>query len=292
MEQTVYIDLYFLINFSMDLLCFLLVSKLLSYKLSITRILAASVFGGVYACLSLFFGVYGIWSFILDTLALVFMSVIAIMKKGALRQSAIYTVVYAAVSIVLGGFMTVLFSAFNKIGLDRLLGNENDADGVSVWIFAILAIVGGICSAYSTRFFRRKSARRECRVKIVFGQNQTVLHGLCDSGNLLREPVFGKLCIVAEREIVERILPEKIKKIIRGELLCELGEYSKLKISIIPTATVNGEGILYAVMPDSLSINMGNGWCEVDAFVALGEINSKKELIGALVPTELTIALP
>ena len=66
MTQTVYVDLYFLINFSMDFLCFFLTSKLLSAKLSFGRTLVASTLGGIYANLALFLPVSVFFSLVID----------------------------------------------------------------------------------------------------------------------------------------------------------------------------------------------------------------------------------
>ena len=47
MGQTVYVDLYFLINFSMDFLCFFLTAKLLDRRLGIGRGLIGAALGGL-----------------------------------------------------------------------------------------------------------------------------------------------------------------------------------------------------------------------------------------------------
>lgn len=283
MEQTVYIDLYFLINFSMDLLCFFLTSRLLSHRFSVPRVLAASVLGGVYACASLFIGLGGVFGILLDLFACALMSAAAVLKKGELRQTAGYTVVYAAVSTVLGGFMTVLFSLFNRIGLSSLMRGENDGDSMSVWLFALLAAISGVASLLGGRFFRRKSSRRQGEVKIRVGERNVRLSAMCDSGNLLREPVSNKACIVVDSDAAASLLPKRIEKI--------TGKDAE-RIRIIPTRTVNGEGMLYALRADSVSLNMGKGWREVDAFVAFGEIKNGENGARALIPSELAFGTP
>ena len=64
------------------------------------------------------------------------------------------------------------------------------------------------------------------------------------------------------------------------------------RIRVIPTRTVNGEGMLYALRADSVSLNMGKGWCEVDAFVAFGEIKNGENGVRALIPSELAFGTP
>ena len=66
MEQTVYADLYFMINLSMDFLCFFLTAKILSIKLHVWRALMASALGGAYAVAALFFTVGKLAALLID----------------------------------------------------------------------------------------------------------------------------------------------------------------------------------------------------------------------------------
>ena len=287
MEQTVYLDLYFMINFSMDLLCFILSSKLLSYPVSIKRYVVASVFGGMYACASLFLSPRGFFGLFVDIGACVAMSIIAVKKKGNLKECMSYALVYSATSIILGGFMTALYSLFNRIGLDRMLGSESDADGMSVWLFAILAVISGVVALFGGKIFRKNSSRRYGEVEITYGGKSTVLRALCDSGNLLREPISAKACIVVDKKEIEKILPRELINLINNGSLGVTDSVHNKKIRIIPTTTVGGEGMLYALRVDCLRVNLGKGWREVDAFVALGMIGDSEENTKALIPSDL-----
>ena len=158
MEQTVYLDLFFLINFSMDFLGLFLSAKLLSRHLSVKRSILASVFGGAYACITLMFSFGGLLGLIIDVLACGIIGMIAVLKKRKLKAAAFFSIVYAAVSIVLGGFMTVSFTFFNKIGLDKMFGTDEGGGGISVWLFALLALLSGVASLLGGRFFKKKSS--------------------------------------------------------------------------------------------------------------------------------------
>ena len=87
MEETVYADIYFLINFSMDFLCLFLTARLMSEKLRLGRISAASVFGGVYAVAALLILPSGVWAVAFDIFACVVISLIAFLKRGRLRST-------------------------------------------------------------------------------------------------------------------------------------------------------------------------------------------------------------
>ena len=292
MEQTVYIDLFFLINFSMDFLCFYLASKLLSHRLSIKRAVIASAFGGVYACASLFLGVGGVWSFLLDIAACAFMSAIAILKKDNAKDIFGYSIVYTACSVVLGGAMTALFSLFNRLGVDRLLGDDTEGDGISVWLFAFLALISAAVSLGGVKIFKRKSSRLIGEVEIVYANKSTVLKALCDSGNMLTEPISSKPCIVAESKEVKKILPKGMLDMIEKGITEGIDVSDRARLRVVPAQTVSGGGILYALRVDKVRLNMGRGWIESDAYIALCALDSAAEGAKALVPSSLVMGAP
>ncbi len=288
MEQTVYIDLYFLINTSMDLICFFLTSRLLVHKFSPSRCILAAALGGVYACAVLFLPFGGVWGLLLDFAACFFMCAVAVFRRGELRQTAEYSLVFTASSVVLGGLMTVLFSLFNKIGLDKLFagnGTEGESDGGAVWLFALFAGVSALLSLFGGKIFRRKSSRQYGRVEITFGGAKIIVAAFCDSGNLLREPISAKPCIVVDKECVMPKLPEGVRDILEGKL-CGMSNFDG-RVRVIPTRTVGGEGLLYALRPERVRLDFGGGFTECDAFVALGEVRGARSDICAIVPAEL-----
>ena len=286
MEQTVYIDLYFMINFGMDFLCFFLTGRLMSLRISILRCILASALGGAYACAALFFGLGSLPSIALDVAVCVLISAVAFFNKRELKFLPAYALVYTAVSILLGGFMTVLFGIFNRLGLDRLFGIEDDADGLSVWLFLLLAVLGGLGAVFGGKHIRRKSARKNCRLELRYGKRSAIFSALCDSGNLLCEPISNKPCVIVELRAARTFLPSDIYEATeqrRSELL--LPENAR-RLRVIPVRTVGGGGMMYAFRMDSVRVDMGKGFREVDVFVALCN-EELKGGVSALVPSEL-----
>lgn len=292
MEQTVYIDLYFLINFSMDFLGLFLAAKLLSYSAHPLRNTLAAVFGAIYACMSLIFVPSGTLGLLFDIAACGVMAFIALKRKGNLRQVGAYALVYTAVSILLGGFMTVLFSLFNKLGFDKLADGTDVSDGLSVWLFALFAAISGALSFFGGKMFKKKSSRRYGRVKISYRGRGVILRGLCDSGNLLREPISSKLCIVADARFMNEIFSPDAVSLIRNGRISELDVRDAGRIRIIPAETVNGDGMLYALRADKVSIDMGKGWCDVDVYVAFSKLELAEDGVRALIPSELALGAP
>lgn len=287
MEHTVYIDLYFMINFAMDFLCFYLTSWLLSLRRSLLRTTLASAFGALYACVALLIGLRGVWSILADLAICLLMCAIAYYRPKEARAVALDALVYSAVSILLGGAMTALFYFFNRMGLDRLLGSEEDADGISVWLFALIAIAGAVATAFGGKLMRKRATRRACRVNITLGGRTVTIDGICDSGNLLCEPISALPCIIIEEKTLALLVGrERARSIVSGRT-DRLGEDILRRLRAVPMRTVSGESICYAIRPDEVRLSTGRETRSVEVYIAISPEPMRAEGAEALVPSRL-----
>lgn len=290
MERTVYLDLLFLINFSMDFLCFFLTSKLLSRKLPTVRALAASVLGGIYADAALFVNVGRVTALFIDAAACLLMCTLVYAGKRKKSDILFCTLVYFAISMALGGFMTAIFNLINGMGISADAPESAASDGISVWLFALLAAVSAVVTLIGSRIFRRKTSVGSAEVEITYGGRSVKLRALTDSGNLLSEPISGRPCIVADISSVECIIPRDVIRAARN------GDYSAIEtmepetvknIRLVPAKTAAGEGMLIALRADRITLDSGKGAYGVDAMIALSDIGANADGSCALVPSVL-----
>lgn len=295
MEQTVYIDVFFLINFSMDFLGLFLANKLLGRRESLLRLFFAAAFGGLYACFSLIFSfdsISPLLSFLFDAISCLAIAFIASFHKRAKSGFLSFALVFGAVSILLGGAMTALFYAFNRLGLDKVFGdtqNQSD-DGISVWIFVIFASVSALITVFSGKFFKKKALRQSGVIEIEYRKRKIKLDCVCDSGNLLREPISQLPCILVEIEAAQSIFSKEFCAYIKDGKLEQssiLSFVEASRIRMIPAQSASGESLLVGIRPDVIRIDMGGGMTEVCAYIVF----SKDKIIAngakALVPSEL-----
>ena len=274
MGQTVYLDLFFIINFSMDFLCFYLAGALLGSKLSVLRMLLGAVLGGIYADASLFLPVSGLWELVLHIAVCFVMCIVVYGRRSALT----HTCVYIATSAVLGGFMTATFELLNTLDLPL---SEVKGDGISAWTLLFLAAVSALITLFGGRFFRRKSATKYTEIKLEFQGKSVVLRGFCDSGNLLCDPISGKPCIVADRSSLSKLLSSDILNCTAEEAHKLSAKYAS-RIRLIPAKTATGTGMLVAVRLDAIYLDTR----QVDALLALSELG-EHDGCQALVPCQL-----
>ena len=280
MQQEVYADLYVLVNTGMDLLCFMITATLMHRKILRRRAIPAAFLGGVYALGVLLVGARGAWAVVLDVVAMFFMCMTVFFSRGEKVSFLLkVTAVNITVSAFLGGVMTALYAWLNRLNLPI---EVLEGDGLSVWIFAVLATVSGILTARGGMFFGLSRKMRSVTVEAVLFGASVTLSAMVDSGNFLRDPMGGRGVIVAERKKIAHALPKNFPR--EGELNQSAELATKLRL--IPTKTATGSGMLEAIVPDSLVIVDRDGRHEADYLIAPISLDGSAKGFDALIPLE------
>ena len=289
MESEVYADLLFLVNFSMDFLSFYLCARLLHRPLSLWRAVLASVAGGVYAVAVLFLTVGKIPAFAIDALVCVALCALCMAGRrerwsSLLRLSGLYLLI----SMLLGGAMTLLYSQLNRVpGLTDRVSEE----GLSTWVFLGLAMVSGVLTTLWGRCFKRATTRRPVAVVVQENGRRAVIPGLCDSGNLLREPISGRLVVPVEGSRLQGVLPEALLRAAASERVSEAVEGLPVdvarRVRLIPARGAVGERMLLGFAPEHVYLQEGDEQVEVTVLIAPTGLADKADGIAALVPAEL-----
>ena len=293
MEVEIYADLLFLINAGMDGLCLGLTAALLHRRVKGWRILLAAAAGGVYAVAALLSDMGQALSLLSDLGICMVMCGMVFGGRGGGGPKRLLTAagLYFLLSMALGGFMTALYSLLNRAGLASLLARIfPEEEGIGSWIFLILALPCGVLSLGGGRLWRRSRAARYCTVTVELEGRQTVLRGMVDSGNLLRDPTGGRAVICGDPAVLKAILSPSLYRVLRGEIpqRGELSPDDARRVRVIPAKTATGEGLLYGVLPDRVTVTAEgqDRGTDTDAVLALTPIPT--EGVDALVPAELT----
>ena len=274
--QEVYADLYFLVNACMDLLCLMISAAVLHRRILRRRAILGSILGGVYAVAALLLWIGGIFGLMLDLLAAVAIAAAVFWEKGMrvgilLRISA----AFALISALLGGIMTALYAGINRLELpfEALQG-----EGLSVWMFAVLAAVSGILSLRGGRFLGRSHRAKSVTLEVEMMGRCVTLRAMVDSGNLLRDPMSGRSVIVAEREKLREILPNGLE----GDAWMRDAELAR-RVRLIPARTATGEGMLRAILPDRLTVTDGRERYSSGDLLAPAELGDRAQGFDALI---------
>ncbi len=252
--QEVYIDLYVIINTSMDLICLMITAALLHIRIRRLRAVLAAVAGGAYAAGSLLLGLSGVVGFLGDATAAVAMCAIAFGVRGSSAWRFFRSVAALLLtSMLLGGIMTGLYSLLNRL---KLPFESMQGDGLSVWTFALLTAVAGLCTVRGGRWLGLAHRTKTVGVRAKLFGKSVEFTALVDSGNLLRDPTSGRSVIAVDPKCLAGILPrELLEAAASGRTVDFLTTYEHARYCRpIPAKGATGEAILLAIVPEELII--------------------------------------
>ena len=280
MSTYVYVDLFFLINFSMDYICLYISGKVLRHKVSAKKYILSSLIGGLYSVASLFMNVNSVIAFVIDILVCIIMVAICFFsKREGVSKVLVTAALYVGVSMLLGGVMTAIFGAINKLNLDLDILAD---DGLHTYSFAIIAIISAILSIGGISFITKKSRHREYFVKISINGKTLTLLGFVDTGNLVRDQISGKSIIFIDREAAKGVIdPDAEKKFLAGEVLYKSSR-------LIPVSGAQGCALKLAFSPDSVTLTEKKSESTpefaVDCLVSPTDIKAD---FGAIIPDDI-----
>lgn len=279
MEQIVYADLLFLIDFSMDFLTFYIVSKLMRHKIKLVRICSASAMGSIYSVTSLNMNVGHIVALLFDIFICFVMCMTAFLEKNPkhFRKMPIYMGTFFLVSAMLGGTMTAIFSIFNQT---RISLDSEAESSPSLWVFGFVALFSAIATLGGSNFLARTGRTKTGKLTVSVCGRSITLAALSDSGNLLKDPASGKDVIVIDRARAIAVVPE-----LYGNLSGLPPEMAR-RLRLLPVHTATGEGLLTAFVPDSVMLDYMEFTKELDVIIALSKKGLGGDSCEAIVPAE------
>ena len=290
MEYEVYGDLLFLVNFSMDFLAFYLCARLLHRPLSPLRATLAAALGALYAVAALFSPLHGAAALGVDLLVCLLLCCLAMRRRAErMRELLRLSAVYLLISALLGGVMTLLSNGINRTLTPEAIPRENDGMALfSLLAFGATAIVLLLC-----RVARRARTTRILTLQVTENDDVVTLPALCDSGNLLRDPISARPVIPIDAHGARHIIPQAVLHSAASERLTDavaaLPPELARRVRLIPAKSALGANstLLLAWQPEHLALLQGKEHREIAAYLAPLPLDTRDKGFCAIVPAEL-----
>lgn len=248
MEQVVYGDILWLIDFSMDLLALGAAARMTGRPTRPWRLCGAAAFGGLYAVLILFLSLRGLWRVAMDLGAAVLMVLMAF-GVSSFPRFLLTVGSFGMMSLLLGGGMTALCSWVSGIF------GPGQGGGSAGGFFFIVLCGSGISLLWGR--LRRRALPAVLPLTLRLGERELSLDALRDSGNLVRDPVSGRGVIFLEARALRRLCGTELARVLierRVEKMASLPAEDARRLCLIPADTVQGRTLLIALRADSVSI--------------------------------------
>ncbi len=261
LETVLYADVLFAINFSMDFISLWAAALLGCKPRRALRMSAAAALGGIYAVVSIVAGIHGLWQYISAAGASFIMCLISFGKCGGLRGILKQSALIWGCGALLGGLMTAVLSLGKG-------GSIHTTDGGSVWIGAAAAAAGAVY--ITVRLITAKKGAAPLPVRIEFAGNHIRFDALCDSGNLMRDPISGDPVILLSAVLGKRLVGSENT---RALLTCDAEKLSNsgIRFRLIPIKNSTGGSLCAAFRPDRVTTGSGRHEGSVQCLVAFSD---------------------
>ncbi len=276
--QTLYIDVYFLINFTVDLLSLHMASKFSKIPTSGKRLIIASVIGGAYAVAIVFLPRNIVFFSALSVLSLFIITYVCSMGCKAFRKIK-FMCAFLMFQILIGGFVYFFFGVLER----NLAGSFVEENGTNrnLLILALVVLLSMGVLKLLISLFANTFSERNVKLKIVLFEKEYEIDGLVDSGNLLRDPMDGCPVGLIKASFAKRIFPNGIPDAHNTD---SISDEIRKKLRIIPINSSGGGKILCAIKPDSVMVIKANRTEKINITIAFDNEGGSFGGYDALVP--------
>lgn len=272
--KTLYIDVYFLINFTVDLLSLYFGALFAKVKSSVKRLIASSFISGLFACVIVLSGADGLLYVIALALNALVITVVFCGKITLVRQVKLF-LAFLIFETLIGGFVTFIYSALDQYFYPLFNAGAIGAENKNLIILALLIMMTYGILRLLLIIFSGSTEEANARLSITILGKEATTDALVDSGNLLRDPIDSSAVVIVKRSAINNIIGSK--KITDDERF-------KTRIRIIPIKTLSEEKILIGIKSDFIAINDRNLKFE-NTVIAIDEEEGSFAGYSALLPS-------
>lgn len=261
MEQVIYGDVLFAVNFSMDFLSLYVAGRITHERMRPLPLAAGATIGGLYGVAALFAGLSGLFGWLINAATALLICFTAY-ERARFAVLIRRTALFYGISFLLGGAMTALYNFLNvRIGEKRVVADGEEARLVGKLPFYLLAALaaGSAASALVIgRILRKRRTRTPSVIEITVGCRTVRLSALCDSGDLASEPLGGLPVIFVSRGKLRGLFTgAEADALLAGDQtgISRLPRETAKRVRVVPLSTVAGRRTGIGFIPDRLTVN-------------------------------------
>ncbi|MBQ9545250.1 MAG: sigma-E processing peptidase SpoIIGA [Clostridia bacterium] len=236
MKREIFVDSYVIVNSLMNWACLYTASGLAGIAPKKLRLILASLIGSGFAVIVSAFSIPPVLTIFLWVFTGAFMCFAAFGRLSPKRFSVLLTVTLVC-GFACGGLAEGLLNLAAGFG-------ANTKITLSVLIVAVTLLVTVFRFCGELTKSRLETVCATVRIE-AFGKSKRML-GLCDSGNLLKEPISGWPVIIVGYGEAKGFIPDEY---FGGSIVASNNLFA------VPVSSVGGKKIIYGFIPQSIVIS-------------------------------------
>lgn len=248
--KTLYIDVYFLINFTVDILSAFVSLKLTHTTTTVKRLILLGALGGIFAIADVFAGNNKglnliIW--LMFSLMLIFL----VCKRAAFVRRVKFTVFFYIASFAISGLVNYVYTIFDKYFSEALSAIDGGGENRHLLIFSVIILLAIGVFRILIMLFSSSMGEKSVRLQINIEENSINVEALIDSGNLVKDPMNMNPVVFIKKETAEKIFPCSV---IELSNIDSMESSYKKRIRLIPVSKNGATHVMTGVRVDDVYI--------------------------------------
>ena len=258
--QTLYIDVYFLLNFTVDVISAFFALRLSKLDSTISRLILFSALLSLLSVLIIFIEDMVALKYIVSLIVL-FISTYIIIYGVSFKRRIKYILSFMIFEGLVGGITTFLWDILDKY----LKGSEEvEVENSRLLFFAIIVMLSVGVFKMIVSFFSHIEGCESVKIRINFIEKSVVCDAFVDTGNMATDPMDMRPVLILKPELAKKLLPSNVIE------LCDIDNIDReirRRIRLIPISGAIGVRVLTGVRPDKVVVIRDEG--EEEIFVTL-----------------------
>ena len=279
--QTLYVDVYFLINFTVDILAIYFALMLSRVCSSSARLISSATFGAAVATVSVLVSDGAKDKLVFSILGLLMIAFTAPKNAGARRRIR-FLVSFLIFSSLFGAAVSFLWDLLDKY--TYITDEITSGGGVNrrLILFALIVLFSIGVFKMIISIFGDSISEGSVTLELVFLDNNVTVSALVDSGNLAVDPMDMRPVLLLKRSTAAKILPNGVLELHDPDLLTR---DIRKRIRLIPISKDGKTHVLTGVRLDGVYVVSNDKREEVAVTVAVDKEGGSFGGYEALIPS-------
>ncbi len=278
--MTLYIDVYFLINFTVDILSLYFAAIFSKVPTTSKRLIIAGFLGAVAAVGIVFLPEVMLLKLVASFLSLIIMGYVGT-KPVKIKRKTKFLLAFIIFEALFGGIVSFIWSALDN-GLSNYFNNfQGGAVNRKMLFFSIIVLLSIGVFKMLVSFFSNIQSEGSVEVEISFLDKSARLEAFIDSGNLAVDPMDMTPVMLLKKDTASAILPDNIINLADPDTI---EKNARKRIRLIPISRGGATHVITGVKPDYVRIIKEGKTEEISVTIAIDKEGGTYGGFGVLMP--------
>ncbi len=278
--MTLYVDVYFLINFTVDILSLYFSAIFSKVPTTPRRLMISAALGALSAVGIVFLPEIVLLKLICSAISLFLMGYIST-KPVKIKRKLKFIFAFLIFEALFGGLVSFIWGVLDRGLANYFEGIEGGAVNRKMLFFSIIVLLSIGVFKMLVSFFSNIQSEGSVEIEICFLDKTTTIDAFIDSGNLAVDPMDMTPIMLLKKDSASAVLPENIINLSDPD---NIEKNARKRIRLIPISRGGATHVLTGVKPDSVKVLKDGKREEIKVTLAIDKEGGTFGGFGALMP--------